>query len=402
MNKGSTAANGTACAARASGSNDKCSQMSKKVSNANHVSHTTQNGDFNKRQGPGHVRTLSQELREHPLLITSASSLTPRSHQRRWSADFCQCGTSPAITVKKTMKEPMPPQRGVSLLRLHTASRSSSKRHSCPPPEILRSPIHSSSSSSSISSCSSPPPVKTSDITGPDPLGWKLRPRNSSSSSSTSRQARTKRLSLQIPLPIILPDHKSSPDPQLDPTTKPKPALKAKPFRRRHSESSAFLRSLANPVPVVTLEELCNVHLRSVTYVNESDDVFNEGNDEEEQKEEKVTTQPCKTPPPVAEKTAMARQIAQLIAHSRQRQRRWPVTAKTNQEEHIYTSEIQPEPKHSHQTEDHHSLHATKTGLRLDTSYDRERTTPRFLAEDSKRQEIETPSNSNTINYRGD
>lgn len=91
------------------------------------------------------------------------------------------------------------------------------------------------------------------------------------------------------------------------------------------------------------------MQLHPVTCLDESDDVFSEENDEEndeeEQKEEKVTTRPRKTPPPIAEKTAMARQIAQLIAHSRQCRR--PVTAKTNQKENIYTSEIKPKPKHS-------------------------------------------------------
>lgn len=349
-----------------------------------------QNKDCNRRQGPGQATTLSQELRQRSLSITSASSLTPRSHQRRWSADFCRNGTSPVIIVKKSVKEPQPPQRGASILRPHTTSQPPFKRYSCPLIGNSRSPSQSPSAStntsttSSTSSCSSPSPVKTSDVIGSDPLGWKLHPK----STFTSPQARTRRLSLQISLPL-LPDLKSSPTPNLspvsqpDPTPKTKPPLKPKPFRRHHSESSAFLRSLANSVPVVTLEELGNVNLRHIANLDESDDVFSEENDEEN-----VTTR--RKPPPVPEKTAMARQIAQLIAHSRQR--RWPVTARTNREEHIY-AEIPQKP------EDHRSLHATNTGLHRDT---RERTTQRFLTENSKKKEPETPSNSKTINYRGD
>ncbi|KAM7371172.1 hypothetical protein PAMP_010663 [Pampus punctatissimus] len=388
MNKGSSATNGTACAA--SGIHDMSSQTSKKVSNANRVNHTRQKNDFNKRQGQGHVAILGQALKECSLSVTSASSLTPRSHQRRWSADLCRCGTSPVIIVKKSLKEPQPPQRGVSLLRPDATSRSSTKRYSCPPIGIFRSPTHSSSSSSSTSSCSSPPPIKTSVITGPDPLGWKLHPKT----SSASPKARANRLSLQIPLPITFPDFKSSPAPNLSPASQPDPTSKIKPtlrpelIRRHHSESSAFLRSLVSPPPVVTMEELCGVQLRPVTNLDESDDVFSE----EKQKDKKVITRPRKTPPPVAEKTEMARRIAQLIAHPH----RHLVTVKTNQMEHIYASVMKPKPKHSHQIEDHRSLHATKPAVTerglIHTS----------LADDSKRREPEPPSNSSSINHRGD
>ncbi|XP_018541057.1 putative protein TPRXL [Lates calcarifer] len=373
MNKGSTAIKGTVSQACVSGGNAKCGQMSKKVSNGNYVSHRTQNGDCKGRQKPGQVVSHSQEPREHSLLTVSTSTVAPSSHQRRWSADFGQCLTSSVITVSKNKKEPRPPQRGVSLCTPHTAPHPSFKRYSCPPMGMYRSPSQSSSSSSSsTSSCSSPPPVKTSVITGHDPLGWKLQPK----SSSTSPRSRTNRLSLQIPLPVIFPDPESSPDPtsKLDNTPnqdlspKTKPPLKPKPSRRRHSDSSAFLRSSASPLPVVTLEELCAVHLRPVTHSDESDNVFSEENEEEV----KVTTQPRKIPPPVPEKTSMARQIAQLIAHSLQRHT--PVTTKTKDKD-IYSSVMKPKPK---QTVKHSSLHDKKIGLRLDTSCDRERSTPRF------------------------
>lgn len=343
MYKCSSAINGTACPARANGSYAKCGQISKKVSEANYVSLRGQNGDYKNRQGPG----------QHSVLTVSTSNVTPRSHQRRWSADFCQCGTSPVITVRKNRKEPLPPQRGVSLLRPHSASQYASKRYSCPPLGI-RSSLSSSSSSSSTSSCSSPPPVPTSVITGHDPLGWKLRPK----SSSTSPRARMNRLSLQIPLPVIIHEPESSPaaNAQSDNTANPDPSpktrrpLRPKPPSRRHSDSSALLRSLAPPLPVVTLEELCTVHLRAVTLLDESDDVFNE-------KVVRVASRARKIPPPVPNKTSTARQIAQLMAHSHQRC--GPVTAN---EEIIYTRVIKPKPKQSHQTEDHNRLNAGKTG----------------------------------------
>ncbi|XP_070783699.1 NHS-like protein 2 [Enoplosus armatus] len=350
----------TASPACANGSYAKCGQMDKKVSNGNHVSLAAQNRDCKSRQGPGHVTTHNSSS------TVSTFSVTPRSHRRRWSADFCKCGTSPVITVKKNVKEPQPPQRGVSLLRPHTASHSSVKRYSCPPVGVFGSPSHpsSSSSSASTSSCSSPPPVQTTVITGPDPLGWKLRPK----SSSTPPHARTNRLSLQIPLPVVFPEPKSGP---AHSNTTTKTPLIAKPPRRRHSDSSAFLRSLGTPVPVVTIEELCSVHLRPVTLSDESDNVFSEGDEEEV----KGTARPRKVPPPVPEKTSVARQTAQLIAHSHQRCR--PVTAESNAE-NIYTSVVMPKPKRSHQTGDHNNGHARKTGLPVDTSCDRERSTPRF------------------------
>ncbi|XP_073346084.1 uncharacterized protein [Pagrus major] len=359
----------TASPAGTNGGSAMCGQMSKKVSPSNYVSLRAQSRDSKNRQGSGCVTTPSQGPKDRPLSTVCTSNGTPRSHQRRWSADFCKCGASPVITVRKNKKEPQPPQRGVSLSQPNTASHPSSKRYSCPPLGVLSSPSHlsSSSSSSSTSSCSSPPPVQTSVITGPDPLGWKLHPK----SNSTSPQARTNRLSLQIPLPVISPQPKSSsaPPSQSDSTPNPEPSPRTKPLprpkpSRRHSDSSAFLRSRANPLPAVTLEELRGVHLRSVTLLDESDDVFGE------EKEVKVTTRPRKIPPPVPEKTAMARQVAQLIAHSHQR-------CKSN-EENIYTSVIKPKPRKSHQTEDHSSLQERKTGLRVDASCDRERSTPRF------------------------
>ncbi|XP_070708184.1 mucin-5AC-like [Pempheris klunzingeri] len=324
------------------------------------------------KRGPGHVSTHSQEPRQRPFSTVFTSNVSPRCHQRRWSADLRKGGTSSAIIVKKNKKEPQAPQRSESLLRPHTASHPSFKRLSCPPIGVSRSSSNppSSSSSSSTSSCSSPPPVPTSVITGRDPLGWKLRPK----SGSTSPRARSNRLSLQIPLPVVFPDptygnianpqSDNAPNPDLSPKTKLTPG--PKPSCRRHSDSSAFLRSLATPLPAVTLEELSAVHLRPVTLSDEADDVFGEGGEEGM----KATARPRKTPPPVPEKTSMAQQIAQVISQTRQR---------CGNDENIYTSVIKPKRKDSHQTEEHSSLRVRKTaGLRVDTSCDGERSTPRF------------------------
>ncbi|XP_035469478.2 putative protein TPRXL [Scophthalmus maximus] len=373
MNKGSTVSNGAVSPARVSGSHAACGQMSEEVSNANHASHRTENGDCEATQRPRPaIRHSSQETREGPSSPVSISSVTPSAPQRRWSADFSKSGTPPVIIVRKKKKEPQPPQRGVSLLAPHTASERSFKRYSCPPVGIFSSPSRSSSSSSSSStssSCSSPPTMQTSVITGRDPLGWRLRPK----SRSTSPWARTNRLSLQIPLPVVFPDPKSGPGStsksdntfNQDPCPKTKPPVRPKPSRR-HSDSSAFLGSLVSPLPAMTLQELCAVNLRPATGSDESDDVFGEANGEQAE----VAAQRSKNrPPPVPEKTSMARAIAQLIAHSPQR-----CTSVTTKSTEGDTSTRVMKPKHSHQAEDYSDQRAPKsTGLRLDT-----RTSPRF------------------------
>ncbi|XP_022598365.1 NHS-like protein 2 isoform X2 [Seriola dumerili] len=363
MSKGTAAINGAASPALVNGG----------YAHVNHVSHRSQNGDCKGRLRSGQVRPLSQVPGERSLLTVPASGVTPGSHQRRWSADFSKCLTT-VIVVRKNKKEPRPPQRRASLLSLHSATDASSKRYSCPPIGVFSSPSQSSSSSSSSfsstsSSCSSPPPVQTSFITGRDPLGWKVQPK----SSFTSPRDRTKRLSLQIPLPVVFPDPKLSPappsqsgsTPNEDPSSRTKPLLRPKPTRRHHSDSSAFVKSLPAPLPAVTLEDLCAVHLRPVAHSNESDDVFSEADEEEV----KATARPRKTPPPVPQKSSMARQIAQLIALSWQRY--------TPKNKDIYNG-VKPKPKHPNQTVNGGGLHATITELRLDAGCERQSATPRF------------------------
>lgn len=310
------------CPASASGSYAQRDQMSKNETGANCMS---------VRQGVGHVPTNSEELRKPSFSTASISSVASRSHQRRWSTDFCTHGTTPVIVVRKNKKEPQPPQRSMSHPHAKTTSRSSVKRYSCPPIGICHSPSHRYFYSSS------PPPVQTSVITGPDPLGWKLRHKSSPSF------CQGKRLSLPVPLPVILPDPKTSPVPRsrlvnalnADPWPKTNPSLRPKPFRRHHSDSSAFLGSLARPLSLVTLEELRALRLNPVALPDETDDVTRGSNE----REERAPHRARKIPPPVPEKTTRARQKAQLIAQR----------CKAN-EEIIFSPVIKP--KHSHQTEE--------------------------------------------------
>ncbi|KAK1881743.1 Bone morphogenetic protein 4 [Dissostichus eleginoides] len=300
---------------------------------------TYANGEANQERNctkrPTNVPNNTPGPRNRPLSISF-----PRSHQRRYSADFCRSTHSPVIIVKKNLKEPDRPRCAVSLLTPQSVPRNPSKRYSCPPFAVFSTktrPFASSSSSSSppssnSSSCSSPPPaVQTSAITGHDPLGWKLRPKSSSSSTSP----RANRLSLQIPLPVIHHEIPASNSPLTpDPSTKTRPPLQPKPTQRRHSDSSALLKKSH---PFVTLEELRDVHLAPVLARDESDDVFRDGGEEEEEEEVKATG---KEPPPVPEKTVMARQIAQLMARSHQRK------------EIIYSRVIKTKRENSHETED--------------------------------------------------
>ncbi|KAL3051076.1 hypothetical protein OYC64_001369 [Pagothenia borchgrevinki] len=317
------------------------------------------NQEINCTKRPTNVPNNTPGPRNRPLSISF-----PRSHQRRYSADFSRCSPSPVITVKKNLKEPDPPQRVVSLLTPQSVPRNPSKRYSCPSHllflasklallHLLPHPLPPPSSNSS--SCSSPPPaVQTSVITGHDPLGWKLRPKSSSSSTSP----RANRLSLQIPLPVIhreIPGSNSPLNP--DPSTKTRPPLQPKSTQRRHSDSSAFLKKSH---PFVTLEELRDVHLHPVVARDESDDVFSDGGEEEEVKAT------GKEPPPVPEKTVMARQIAQLMARSHQRK------------EIIYSRVIKTKRENSHETEDTSRMIAQKTGGLRDTSCSGVRSTPRF------------------------
>lgn len=241
---------------------------------------------------------------------TARSRVSPCPPQWRWSAGFSKGGASPIITVRKSKKQPQPPQRSTSLTQPTSAPHHIFKRYSCPSIGICRSTSRlcsSSSSSSSRSSCSSPPPVPTSVITGPDPLGWKMRPK--------SRSRRVSRLSLQIPLPVMAPDPSARPAANYQHTQNSKPPVQPKASRRRHSDSSAFLTPLATQHPAEILEELRNLQLRPVTLPREADNVFREAKGGGEAN---VNKQPCKIPPPVPKKTMMARQKAKMIALSQQ------------------------------------------------------------------------------------
>ncbi|XP_041707534.1 NHS-like protein 2 [Coregonus clupeaformis] len=190
-------------------------------------------------------------------------------------------------------------------------SRSESVRPPPPlrhPPSLIckQSPFQppapdSPSSDQSNSQCeTSPPPILMSSITGPSPLGCRMRPK--SSTSPTSPRARTSRLRLSLELPGVVP----LPDPT---------SVKSK-ATRRHSESSGTTRprqrlsSSMMVMPVVTQEDLSNVRLRSVS--SSDSDKGLEGSPEvirEEEQEQEQELESCplvhhspKAKPPVAAK----------------------------------------------------------------------------------------------------
>ncbi|KAF7204860.1 transcript variant X3 [Nothobranchius furzeri] len=286
-----------------SGNYAKCGQKSKSESDYYIVGARTQNGVDIEPQGPQFVAA---------------------------QVDFCKSRTS-VITVKKTVKEPQPAQRRVSLKQLQASSHSSFKRYSCPPIGICFSQSQSSSSSSaSSSSCSSSPPVPTSVITGHDPLGWKFQPR----SRSRSSRNHTRRLSLQIPqLDVPTP---SSPSLNLSPKTKL--THRPKPSPRHHSEPST-LRVMEKALPVMAPEELCAVHLRATTLGEQSDEVFNDSAPEK-RRDSASPALPHKVPPPVPLKTALTRQIAHAIGSSRRCLRL--VSALRNNHKNTYSSVTYP------------------------------------------------------------
>lgn len=294
--------------------------------------------------------------------MLSSPTQTPGPHGQRRSADFSRRRLSSVIVVKKKRGKPKPPQRSMSLPQPVTASRPSFKRYSCPPTGPCRpssylyssySSMSSSSSSSlsSLSSCSSSPAlhaVPTSAITGPDPLGWKLQPKFSSASR------RAKRLSLQIPLLLVLPHPETNPPTGSQVTQKP--PLRAKPpHRRRHSDSSAFLGRRAVPMPAVTPDELSAARLSLAALPPEFDDVFHEEREGMLRLASPLRRQ--KTAPPVAEKTSAARQKAKLITHSN----RSSITA----EENIYACVVKPKANQQHQIEKLVSLQERFTGKHL-------------------------------------
>ncbi|XP_029625957.1 NHS-like protein 2 isoform X1 [Salmo trutta] len=159
-------------------------------------------------------------------------------------------------------------------------------------------PVSPSNGQSSSQCETSPTPILTSVITGPSPLGCRMRPK--SSTSPTSPRASNSRLRLSLELPGIVP----LPDPT---------SVKSK-ATRRHSESSSTtkprqrLSSSMMVMPVVTQEDLSNVRLRSVS--SSDSDKGLEGSPEvirEEELEQELVSCPLvhhspKAKPPVATK----------------------------------------------------------------------------------------------------
>ncbi|KAM9499564.1 NHS-like protein 2 isoform 1-T6 [Salvelinus alpinus] len=212
----------------------------------------------------------------------------------------------------------------------------------------------SPSSGQSSSQCETrPPPVLTSAITGPSPLGCRMRPK--SSTSPTSPRARTSRLRLSLELPGVVP----LPDPA---AVKPKAT-------RRHSESSESsgttrprqrLSSSMMVMPVVTQEELSNVRLRSVS--SSDSDKGLEGSPEvirEEELEQEQELDCCplvhhspKAKPPVAAKPPAHKcppiHLAKSSSVSTHFSETVPASPRESQGD-MYMVERRPKPKRSHQ-----------------------------------------------------
>ncbi|KAG7268964.1 hypothetical protein CRUP_004888 [Coryphaenoides rupestris] len=262
-------------------------------------------------QRPGDTHPPTEGFRRRSF-STFQPSLQPAASSRhnpqlRWSCDFSGGGASPVVVVvRKTRATPQPPMRSVSL-PLHlppSSSSSSSKRHSCPPVPVPASP------------------VKTAAITGPSPLGCRMRPRTS------PRHPPTSRLSLQMPF-IAPPTVPASPDAKGCSPERPDGATAAaapvpRRSRRCHSDSSAFCRSWGPQLPAVTLEELRTVRLNLTNpALGGSDGVFdpegaasdNDGGQEEVELKAAPALSP-KVAPSVPTKSEYSIWLAHLVAQS--------------------------------------------------------------------------------------
>uniref|UniRef100_A0A8C7KV01 Si:ch73-362m14.2 n=2 Tax=Oncorhynchus kisutch TaxID=8019 RepID=A0A8C7KV01_ONCKI len=210
----------------------------------------------------------------------------------------------------------------------------------------------SPSSSQSSSQCETHSPhVLTSAITGPSPLGCRMRPK--SSTSPTSPRSSRLRLSLELPGVVPLPD----------------PAVIKPKATRRHSESSGSsgttrprqrLSSSMMVMPVVTQEDLSNVRLRSVS--SSDSDKGLEGSPEvirEEELEQELELESCplvhhspKAKPPVAAKPPAHKWPPIHLVKSSSVSTHFPETVPASLRESqgdMYMVERRPKPKRSHQ-----------------------------------------------------
>ncbi|CDQ77826.1 unnamed protein product [Oncorhynchus mykiss] len=210
----------------------------------------------------------------------------------------------------------------------------------------------SPSSGQSSSQCETrSPPVLTSAITGPSPLGCRMRPK--SSTSPTSPRSSRLRLSLELPGVVPLPD----------------PAVIKPKAPRRHSESSGSsgttrprqrLSSSMMVMPVVTQEDLSNVRLRSVS--SSDSDKGLEGSPEvirEEELEQELELESCplvhhspKAKPPVAAKPPAHKwppiHLVKSSSVSTHFSETVPASPRESQGD-MYMVERRPKPKRSHQ-----------------------------------------------------
>ncbi|XP_021447194.1 NHS-like protein 2 [Oncorhynchus mykiss] len=217
-------------------------------------------------------------------------------------------------------------------------------------PFLPPAPVSPSNGKSRSQCETSPPPILTSAITGPSPLGCRMRPK--SSTSPTSPRASNSRLRLSLELPGIVP----LPDPTL---------IKSK-ATRRHSESSGTtkprqrLSSSMMVMPVVTQEDLSNVRLRSVS--SSDSDKGLEGSPEvirEEEQEQELELESCplvhyspKAKPPVATKPPAHKwppiHMVKSSSISTQFSETLPASPRESQED-MFMVERRVKPKRSHQ-----------------------------------------------------
>ncbi|XP_070991217.1 NHS-like protein 2 [Oncorhynchus clarkii lewisi] len=217
-------------------------------------------------------------------------------------------------------------------------------------PFLPPAPVSPSNCKSRSQCETSPPPILTSAITGPSPLGCRMRPK--SSTSPTSPRASNSRLRLSLELPGIVP----LPDPTL---------VKSK-ATRRHSESSGTtkprqrLSSSMMVMPVVTQEDLSNVRLRSVS--SSDSDKGLEGSPEvirEEEQEQELELESCplvhhspKAKPPVATKPPAHKwppiHMVKSSSISTQFSETLPASPRESQED-MFMVERRVKPKRSHQ-----------------------------------------------------
>ncbi|KAL6470392.1 hypothetical protein MHYP_G00215110 [Metynnis hypsauchen] len=244
-------------------------------------------------EGSGKV-PLSQPISSHRPLKEMKSSEPSKSSS----------GPSPGTSINEATKIPYNSDCNNS----PSSSRSSPSQPSISSP--TKPPGSASPSSGYSSQCETP---TQSVITGPSPLGCRMRPKPSSAvPGQRARNSRT-RLSLQLP---ETQDSRPVPNPEPSPVH-PK-------ANRRYSDTSATTRPkqrLSNSMlimPMVTQEDLNNVRLRSVSSSDLENPAVSGVIEEENERDGSSATiqQSPKAKPPVAPKPPVSKRPNNAVAKS--------------------------------------------------------------------------------------